>query len=1088
MSDGAGRRQTAESHPRVGMLARVRNRRGVVASVEPYDSVADGRLHLVRIEYTDTDGASEDTILWEREHNATLLEPTALPRVVDEPPMPPADFDALVRSCRWTAVTPFNTEGPDAGVLPIASPVFGAVQTEDFQLVPVLTALRMPRVSLLLADDVGLGKTIEAGLILTELLIRRRVRRVLILSPASLRSQWQQEMREKFALSFDVVDRAETHALQKRVGLDANPWRTFPRIISSYHYFKQPDTLESFMATCRLAADAPMPAMLPWDLLIVDEAHNLMPSNFGEDSDLSKMLRLISPCFEHKLFLTATPHNGHTRCFSGLLELLDPVRFTQTAEFTPQERKRIEEVVVRRLKREVNALDKSQGRPERFAERFLEPVPLFFGQRERALSAAFLKFRQAVKSAVAASRRADQLAGTFAIDVLNKRLLSCPSTFADSWFRLKEGMEEADVAPAEEMSAAHRASEEDLADDREKVGRGRHASRTAGAWLKPLADRLGREIADIDAALLGLGLHDEEDSVSMPEEDQRWERLLGLVKQRLRHGSAWAGDERLILFTEYKTTLDYLAARLKTEFKDGGRAIRVLYGGEDCDREGIKASFNDPHDPVRILIATDAASEGMNLQETARFLLHFDVPWNPSRLEQRNGRLDRHGQARDVTVFHFVSDDDADMKFLAHVVGKVHAIREDLGAMGEVFDAAFQLRFADLKDAGQVTNALDGAVEKAKGRAEVPRTQELGVAEAARLVDLCRRLDLSPDTLRQTLDVALGLNFGRPRLEGPDGRGRFRLRQPVPPRWKGIVDDALRVDHSGRNQGALPGLVFDPRHFIEVVSGRPVFRPSKDTVLLHLGHPLFRQALSLFARSRFPGGHQGEAPSRWTVRLGPVPADADALLLLTVEELAVNELREPFHHWVRTIRLPVRGGHLGDALDEAPPGDVVPSEALVEQDAIRRAQDIWLEVERDLPGALERMALQTTARIEGALASASKAALNDEKELFRHRLKEVERAMQETTLQKIERERDKLLGEMRQGALFPEFIREWEQKLRDLDEELYRRRHHYQELLEHLRTEQNRVLEKLLPRRYSLRGQVQVFPVAVEVRLSEVQP
>jgi hypothetical protein len=412
--------------PRVGMLATIRNRRGIVASVEPYDTTSEGRLHLVRVEYSDADGTSEDVVLWEREHNATLLEPTALPRVGEDPPMVPADFDALVRACRWTAVTPFiNVEEVGTGTIPIASPVFGAVQVEDFQLVPVLTALRMPRVSLLLADDVGLGKTIEAGLILTELLIRRRVRRVLILSPASLRHQWRQEMRDKFALGFDVVDRAETHTLQKRLGLDANPWKTFPRIIASYHYLRQPDVLERFRAACRQPEGS---SVLPWDLLIVDEAHNLMPSNFGEDSDLCKMLRLISPWFEHKLFLTATPHNGHTRCFSGLLEQLDPVRFTQTAEFTPQERKRVEEVVVRRLKREVNALDKSQGRPERFAERFLEPVPLFFGAHERALSAAVFEFRQGVRSAVAGFRHVDQIAGTFAVEVLNKRLLSCPAT------------------------------------------------------------------------------------------------------------------------------------------------------------------------------------------------------------------------------------------------------------------------------------------------------------------------------------------------------------------------------------------------------------------------------------------------------------------------------------------------------------------------------------------------------------------------------------------------------------------------------------------------------------------------------------
>ena len=155
--------------------------------------------------------------------------------------MPQEDFDALVRATRWSALTPFLAPDGSGEVcsLPLASPFFGAVQAEDFQLVPLLKALEMPRVSLLLADDVGLGKTIEAGLIMTELLLRRRIRRVLILSPASLRKQWQQEMSDKFSLSFDQVDRDETHALQSRLGLDANPWRTFPRIVASYYYLRQ---------------------------------------------------------------------------------------------------------------------------------------------------------------------------------------------------------------------------------------------------------------------------------------------------------------------------------------------------------------------------------------------------------------------------------------------------------------------------------------------------------------------------------------------------------------------------------------------------------------------------------------------------------------------------------------------------------------------------------------------------------------------------------------------------------------------------------------------------------------------------------
>ena len=120
-------------------------------------------------------------------------------------------------------------------------------------------------------------------------------------------------MQDKFSLAFDFVDRAETLDLEKRLGLDTNPWRAYPRVIASYHYLKQPDILQQFLATCRLPETGSPSGQLPWDLLVVDEAHNLTPAHFGNDSDLAKMLRQISPYFEHRLFLSATPHNGYNR-------------------------------------------------------------------------------------------------------------------------------------------------------------------------------------------------------------------------------------------------------------------------------------------------------------------------------------------------------------------------------------------------------------------------------------------------------------------------------------------------------------------------------------------------------------------------------------------------------------------------------------------------------------------------------------------------------------------------------------------------------------------------------------------------------
>ncbi|MBU3931910.1 MAG: DEAD/DEAH box helicase, partial [Proteobacteria bacterium] len=507
------------------MFATVRNRRGIVSAVEPFDG-QEGRLHLVHLDYKDDQLPAEERLLWELEPRKVLLEPTALPDAVATDPMPGEDFDALLRAARWTAATPFLD--PDGGGpldrLPISSPFHGAVQIEDFQLVPLLKALQMPRVNLLIADDVGLGKTIEAGLILSELLLRRRIQRVLILTPASLRLQWRDEMWEKFSLPFDLVDRAETHALHRRLGMDANPWRSFSRIIASYHYLRQEDVLTQFLAACRTPEGSPH---LPWDLLIVDECHNLMPSPFGDDSDLCRMLRLLAPQFEHRLFLSATPHNGHTRSFTGLLEILDPVRFSQTDELKKAERERVQQVVLRRLKREINA----RTSPPRFCRRNPpQALVLELSPQEIALSTAFDGFRTAIRRLAASGETRRRRAGSFAVEILGKRLLSCPTAFAESWRRCREGLAEGTAADETDVIAAKRNVERETGDDRETQSREATAAGVVGAWLKAVAADLQSEIAEIDKAVadMGFDLSRNDLDAQNPAVDARFDALAGL--------------------------------------------------------------------------------------------------------------------------------------------------------------------------------------------------------------------------------------------------------------------------------------------------------------------------------------------------------------------------------------------------------------------------------------------------------------------------------------------------------------------------------------------------------------------------------
>ena len=1072
--------------PRAGMLATVRNRRGVLAAVEPFDGET-GRLHLVHVEYKDGHSPADERLLWELEPQPALDEPNALPNPAADP-MPPQDFDALLRAARWTALSPWlapDGDGP-LGPQPVASPFHGGVRIENYQLVPLLKALSMPRVSLLIADDVGLGKTVEAGLILTELLLRRRIRRVLILTPASLRHQWRDELHDKFALRFEVVDRKRTDRLRRQLGMDANPWRSFDRIVASYHYLRQPDVRDQFLAAAPSPNGSPH---LPWDLLIVDECHNLMPAPLGEDSELCRTLRLLAPQFEHRLFLSATPHNGHTRSFTGLLEMLDPVRFTRTSELGDAMRRRVHDVMIRRLKRQVN--DASAA--PRFARRQRpKAVQLAADSREKALTDAFDAFRTAVRRLVAGGTKARRRAGTFAVEILGKRLLSCPTAFAESWRRTRRGLAESAATEAD-LAAAERALRRETGDDRETEAREATAATITGAWLRNFAGAVKTEIRGIEGALAGLGFDlDGAPTIEQtPESDVRFDALAALIERLLRDGGDFRADERLIVFTEYKTTLDYLARRLRERYPSD--RILTLFGAgardgmSEPDRETVKAAFNDPASRVRVLVATDAASEGLNLHRTARALFHYDLPWNPSRLEQRNGRLDRYGQGRDVRVHYFLGGADSDLHFLDHVVRKADEIRDDLGSVNEVFDRAAHRRLVRGEAEAPVLAELDRGLKKAEKRGAPDADAQ--ITADARTEALAAEVDLDPDTLRETLEAAMALGAGRPQLlPDPAERGLHRLKQPDLPGWTDVVDEAVRLRTAGDSKGPVARLAFREDPFIEAVGPLRVFRPRPDALLMHLAHPLLHRALALLARRRYPGGDQ---VSRWTVRRGGipegVPPGVDALIVLSVEEFAVNKLRETFHRWVRTVLLPVRDGVLGAPLPHAPARAVQGGLSTHEPEDRERAADILEDVGTALKRWLRGHRDELTGALQKQLESAGAQAVQDEEERYRQRQGELSVLIQNQTLVRLERELDALAAERARGYLFDQEERHAaiERSVEERQQELTRRRHHLDELRKRLAEERARVLERLLPARFALADEAQVFPVAVEVRLPD---
>jgi SNF2-related domain len=260
---------------------------------------------------------------------------------------------AHLRAIRWRSAT-----AADRDLL--QAPFRADIRLDAYQLLPLRKALRLPRVNLLIADDVGLGKTVEAGLVARELLLRRRIDFIVIAAPPAMTIQWKDELEAKFGLSFEIIDRERIGELRRIRGFSVNPWATGSRFIISHRLL----TDEVYAAGLRDV----LGEFRPRALFILDEAHHAAPAagiRYATSSQLTKAVRELGERFEHRLFLTATPHNGHSNSFSALLEMLDPQRFERGIDVRPKD---LEPVMVRRLKADLRRLG------EAFPERIIEAV------------------------------------------------------------------------------------------------------------------------------------------------------------------------------------------------------------------------------------------------------------------------------------------------------------------------------------------------------------------------------------------------------------------------------------------------------------------------------------------------------------------------------------------------------------------------------------------------------------------------------------------------------------------------------------------------------------------------------------------
>jgi superfamily II DNA or RNA helicase len=815
--------------PEVGQLVSVRGANWAVTDVQQQglgrSSADDAKAqlqHAVTLQCVDEDRLGHELrVVWELELGRTALAQRGLPEEIDPDRLDdPNTLAAFIDALRWGAIT-----SADDGT--VQAPFRSGANVEPYQLTPLKRALASPRVNLLLADDVGLGKTIEAGLVVQELLLRHRARSVVVVCPAGLVFKWQDEMREKFGLDFTVVNSNTLKEVRRSHGVHANPFTLFPRIIVSMAWLPtqraQRQLRDAFGGTG---------ARFTFDILVVDEAHHVAPSSpartnkaglerrgYAVDSQRTRAVRELAERSEHRLFVSATPHNGYTESFAALLEMIDPQRFVRGNKIDSSA---LQEVAVRRLKRDLKDV-------KDFADRNVTALRYTPTRSESDAYDRLLAFTRRRDQAVAASGTGLS-ARDMATLLLKKRFFSSPVAFAQTVdvyrdTRIRGLNIDFDPDYDEIFGPDMDELEEGKVDQPELA-----ALRDGKTSLPDLTE------ADIDdlewLSAWGHGYEGRPDS--------RLGALLKHIEGVLRSDGDW-NNERIVVFTEYVDTLRWIREILRQQGYEDER-VQVIEGGTDPEsRELIRAQFNESaaKSAVRILLATDAAGEGIDLQANCHRLVNFDIPFNPNRLEQRIGRVDRYGQEHAPDIRHFAPtshDDNAlaeDVDFLARVATKIDQIMRDLGSANEIIAPDIQRRLG-----GQ-------EIARTKARAEVDpiaslmRGEKVLNAELSKLEhdleDTRNRLHLRPENLQRVVETALELNKLPPlELYGSQDTNVPVFRLPNLDSSWGQVTRGLytRLDPTRPRPIAFDPTVLKPR----AEGGDP------DVAYMHLGSPLLQRS------------------------------------------------------------------------------------------------------------------------------------------------------------------------------------------------------------------------------------------------------
>ena len=681
--------------------------------------------------------------------------------------------------------------------------------------------LKLPSVRFLLADDAGAGKTIMAGLLIRELKLRGLAERILVVCPANLAFQWQRELKEKFDQQFLVLKGGD---IRDQFGV--NQWLSQKQVITSLDLAKREDILPGLR-------------QVRWDLVIVDEAHRMSASDETHKSQRYRLGELLRDSADNLLLLTATPHKGDPLNFTLFLQLLDRDAYADVKSIREAMERRRAPFYLRRTKEAMVYFPERQpdgawaAQPV-FTKRITRTVDFAIDGDEFTLYEEVTRFvkRQSARAAAQGDDRRARAVG-FLMSLYQRRLASSAYAMRRSLEnrarRLEDGLKQAqELARAAPPDLPDLEDLEELEDaERERLERMLEAVTLAGN-----AEEVRREIAELR------GLAERAMSVVGSEAEAKLTKLREILQEQ---GFFEDADQQLLIFTEFKDTLDYLMERLKA----WGFRVGSIHGGMkpgSRDEPGLRLyteqQFRDGD--IQILVATEAAGEGINLQ-CCHVLFNYDIPWNPNRLEQRMGRIHRYGQRFDCLIFNFVAANTIEGRVLQRLLSKFQEIRDALDD-----DAVFNV-------VGEVLPAAH--VER------VLRDYYAGRLGDADLEDRLLR-DVDEDRFRTICQTALeglaskGLNLAML----VERRARAQERRVVPETIARFLSEsagnaALSLDpvrhmqhtfEPGRTPTALKRYERDPEWRLpELVNRYPRLSTDRDTAEAHNlewvtpGHPLF---------------------------------------------------------------------------------------------------------------------------------------------------------------------------------------------------------------------------------------------------------